>query len=73
MFNEFQTERDPGTRFVAPKTLYDVFVNIRDDEGEHVATMHAMQVTGRRWWAGVREGGRMAGTQVEDQAGGCLS
>ena len=24
-------------------SLYDVFCNIRDDEGEHVATMHTMQ------------------------------
>ena len=43
LFEEFQTERLPGTRSVAVGSLYDVFCNIRDDEAEHVATMHAMQ------------------------------
>ena len=28
---------------MAVGSLYDVFCNIRDDEAEHVATMHAMQ------------------------------
>ncbi|GAX73707.1 hypothetical protein CEUSTIGMA_g1160.t1 [Chlamydomonas eustigma] len=43
LFEKFQTERDPGSRHVAVMSLYDVFCNIRDDEAEHVATMHAMQ------------------------------
>ena len=43
MFDEFQTSRPPGSRRPACETLYDVFSNIRDDEGEHVATMGACQ------------------------------
>lgn len=43
LFDLFQSEREPGTRYVNPGTLYDVFRNIRDDEAEHVATMRAMQ------------------------------
>ncbi len=27
------------------RNLHDVFINIRDDEGEHVKTMRACQVT----------------------------
>ena len=43
MFEEFQTT--PGREFRRPQVdnLYDVFVNIRDDEGEHVKTMMALQ------------------------------
>ena len=43
MFEEFQTT--PGREFRRPRVdnLYDVFVNIRDDEGEHVKTMTALQ------------------------------
>jgi ubiquinol oxidase len=43
MFDEFQTGRVPETRRPAVDNLYDVFVNIRDDEGEHVKTMVACQ------------------------------
>lgn len=31
---------------VAPENLYDVFVNIRDDEAEHCKTMRACQTHG---------------------------
>ncbi len=50
LFDEFQTERDPGSRSVKVSNLYDVFSNIRDDEAEHVATMHAMQVRVTAVW-----------------------
>lgn len=43
MFDEFQTCTVPETRRPAVDNLYDVFVNIRDDEGEHVKTMVACQ------------------------------
>lgn len=45
MFDEFQTsmEYDSCLRRPVIETLYDVFVNIRDDEGEHVKTMIACQ------------------------------
>ncbi len=43
MFDEFQTARKPEERRPVIKTLYDTFVNIRDDEGEHVKTMIACQ------------------------------
>jgi ubiquinol oxidase len=39
MFDEFQTNTKPESRRPKVDTLYDVFVNIRDDEGEHVKTM----------------------------------
>jgi ubiquinol oxidase len=43
MFEEFQTS--PRSEFRRPciNNLYDVFVNIRDDECEHVKTMIACQ------------------------------
>ena len=42
MFDEFQTSQVEPRK---PKcdTLYDVFVNICDDEGQHVKTMKACQ------------------------------
>lgn len=43
LFQAFQTEREPGTRLAKIDTLYDVFKNIAEDEGEHVNTMHGMQ------------------------------
>ena len=43
LFEEFQTEHDPRERSTAVSSLYDVFVNIRDDEAEHVATMRGLQ------------------------------
>lgn len=43
VFDEFQTSREKGSRRPRVDTLYDVFCNIRDDEGEHVATMSACQ------------------------------
>lgn len=43
MFDEFQSCGIPETRRPKVDNLYDVFVNIRDDEGEHVKTMVACQ------------------------------
>mgnify|MGYP001797185459 FL=1 len=33
MFDEFQTSRRPGERRPDASTLFDIFSNIRDDEG----------------------------------------
>lgn len=46
MFDEFQTSRPPNTRRPKIENLYDVFLNIRDDEGEHCKTMKACQTHG---------------------------
>jgi ubiquinol oxidase len=43
MFEETQTT-DPEFRRPKVDNLYDVFVNIRDDECEHVKTMEALQL-----------------------------
>ena len=44
MFDEFQTSRGRTSPRNPPcDNLYDVFCNIRDDEGEHVKTMAACQ------------------------------
>lgn len=43
LFDEFQSCGTPETRRPKVDNLYDVFVNIRDDEGEHVKTMVACQ------------------------------
>ncbi|KAG9455104.1 hypothetical protein H6P81_008008 [Aristolochia fimbriata] len=43
LFDEFQTARVPNTRRPKIENLYDVFVNIRDDEAEHCKTMKACQ------------------------------
>lgn len=43
MFDEFQTARQPEERRPVVNNLYDVFLNIRDDEMEHVKTMVACQ------------------------------
>lgn len=43
MFDEFQTGQVPEHRRPSVNNLYDVFVNIRDDEQEHVKTMVACQ------------------------------
>lgn len=43
LFDEFQTGVVPESRRPVVDNLYDVFVNIRDDEGEHVKTMMACQ------------------------------
>jgi ubiquinol oxidase len=43
MFEEFQTTPDREFRRPCIDNLYDVFVNIRDDECEHVKTMVALQ------------------------------
>lgn len=43
MFEEFQTTSDQKFRRPKVDDLYDVFVNIRDDECEHVKTMEALQ------------------------------
>jgi len=49
MFDEFQTSRrtDDLRRRPIIKTLHDTFINIRDDEMEHVKTMLACQKEGR--------------------------
>ncbi|KAJ0082540.1 hypothetical protein Patl1_09834 [Pistacia atlantica] len=46
LFDEFQTDRVPNTRRPKIENLYDVFVNIRDDEAEHCKTMKACQTPG---------------------------
>ncbi|CAN1129711.1 Ubiquinol oxidase 4, chloroplastic/chromoplastic [Linum perenne] len=46
LFDEFQTSRSPNTRRPKIDTLYDTFVNIREDEGEHCKTMKACQTPG---------------------------
>lgn len=43
MFDEFQTSERPEPRRPACRNMYDVFCNIRDDEGEHVKTMKGCQ------------------------------
>lgn len=43
MFDEFQTGQVVNTRRPQVDNLYDVFIAIRDDEQEHVKTMHACQ------------------------------
>lgn len=48
MFDEFQTGQLPEHRRPSVNNLYDVFVNIRDDEQEHVKTMVACQQTDAR-------------------------
>ena len=44
LFDEFQTGRAPRSRRPQIRSLYDVFVSIRDDELEHVKTMFQCQV-----------------------------
>ncbi|XP_010928410.1 ubiquinol oxidase 4, chloroplastic/chromoplastic isoform X1 [Elaeis guineensis] len=46
LFDEFQTARAPNSRRPKIENLYDVFVNIRDDEAEHCKTMKACQTHG---------------------------
>ncbi|XP_031394854.1 ubiquinol oxidase 4, chloroplastic/chromoplastic [Punica granatum] len=46
LFDEFQTSRPPESRRPKIENLYDVFVNIRDDEAEHCKTMRACQTRG---------------------------
>ncbi|CAI8590585.1 unnamed protein product [Vicia faba] len=46
LFDEFQTSRVPNTRRPKIENLYDVFLNIRDDEAEHCKTMRACQTDG---------------------------
>lgn len=43
LFDEFQTSTEPYTRRPVIENLYDVFVNIRNDEAEHCKTMIACQ------------------------------
>jgi ubiquinol oxidase len=43
MFEEFQNTSSREFRHPKIDNLYDVFVNIREDEGEHVKTMTALQ------------------------------
>lgn len=46
LFDEFQTARAPYSRRPKIENLYDVFMNIRDDEAEHCKTMKACQTHG---------------------------
>ncbi|GAV61230.1 AOX domain-containing protein [Cephalotus follicularis] len=46
LFDEFQTSRTPHSRRPKIENLYDVFMNIRDDEAEHCKTMRACQTHG---------------------------
>lgn len=46
LFDEFQTSRTPNSRRPNIENLYDVFLNVRDDEGEHCKTMKACQTHG---------------------------
>ncbi|CAH9059074.1 unnamed protein product [Cuscuta europaea] len=46
LFDEFQTSRLPNTRRPKIENLYDVFVNVREDEAEHCKTMKACQTHG---------------------------
>lgn len=46
LFDEFQTARVPNSRRPKIENLYDVFMNIREDEGEHCKTMKACQIPG---------------------------
>ncbi|RVW18827.1 Ubiquinol oxidase 4, chloroplastic/chromoplastic [Vitis vinifera] len=46
LFDEFQTARAPKSRRPKIENLYDVFLNIRDDEAEHCKTMKACQTHG---------------------------
>lgn len=46
LFDEFQTSRPPESRRPKIENLYDVFLNIRDDEAEHCKTMKACQTHG---------------------------
>ncbi|XP_073297284.1 ubiquinol oxidase 4, chloroplastic/chromoplastic [Primulina huaijiensis] len=46
LFDEFQTARPPCSRRPKIDNLYDVFMNIRDDEAEHCKTMKACQTHG---------------------------
>ncbi|PIA38130.1 hypothetical protein AQUCO_02800047v1 [Aquilegia coerulea] len=46
LFDEFQTARPPKSRRPKIENLYDVFINIRDDEAEHCKTMKACQTHG---------------------------
>uniref|UniRef100_A0A7S3L0V3 Ubiquinol oxidase n=1 Tax=Amphora coffeiformis TaxID=265554 RepID=A0A7S3L0V3_9STRA len=43
LFDDFQISRPPGSRRPPCDNLYDVFMNIAADEGEHVKTMAACQ------------------------------
>ncbi|PQQ21148.1 E3 ubiquitin-protein ligase COP1 isoform X1 [Prunus yedoensis var. nudiflora] len=49
LFDEFQTSRPPNSRRPKIENLYDVFLNIRDDEAEHCKTMKACQTHGNLW------------------------
>jgi ubiquinol oxidase len=43
IFDEFQTEIPKGSRRPEVNSLYDVFINIIDDEAAHVSTMRVCQ------------------------------
>ena len=47
LFDEFQTGSPVGARRPTLGSLYDVFVAIRDDEGQHCTTMRTCQTSGK--------------------------
>ena len=47
LFDEFQTGAPVGARRPTLGSLYDVFVAIRDDEGQHCTTMRTCQTSGK--------------------------
>ncbi|CAH8315339.1 unnamed protein product [Eruca vesicaria subsp. sativa] len=63
LFDEFQTSRAPNTRRPVIENLYDVFVNIRDDEAEHCKTMRACQTLGSL---------RSPHSVLEEEESGCV-
>ncbi|XP_077216177.1 alternative oxidase family protein [Tasmannia lanceolata] len=67
LFDEFQTARTPYTRRPTIENLYDVFVNIREDEGEHCKTMKACQIHGN-----LRSPHSVVVNDLEDDSGGVV-
>ncbi|KAL3820770.1 hypothetical protein ACJIZ3_006675 [Penstemon smallii] len=67
LFDEFQTSRPPNSRRPKIKNLYDVFLNIRDDEAEHCKTMKACQTHGN-----LRSPHSYAAEALEDDDSGCV-
>lgn len=64
MFDTFQTAVRRAPRRPPCESLYDVFVNVRDDESEHVHTMNACQDKKiAQDLAARREAGRSSGSQ----------
>ncbi|XP_010538743.1 PREDICTED: ubiquinol oxidase 4, chloroplastic/chromoplastic [Tarenaya hassleriana] len=66
LFDEFQTSKAPNTRRPKIENLYDVFLNVRDDEAEHCKTMRACQNQGN-----LRSPHSISGYCSEDEETGC--